>query len=95
MKPAKNMPTLTLYGVNYTWMVSKNAEFYQVETPNIKVHILYMKGSWRYICYAKNPEKKRVFEGKAFPLQLKVLPRINEFLHILTEEEVLWTWGAL
>lgn len=95
MKPADHLPTLTLYGVNYTWQVSTSGAFYQLRTPNITADIIYLKGEWRYAFQALRPENKRILLSprKSDHRFEEAMECVLWTLSLFTEEQILWRWS--
>lgn len=91
MHPISGLPTLTLYGIKYSWMSFDPWRVYRLCTPNIIIEINKTSGIWQYTIYAINPESRIIITGQWFDL-VNAVNSAGAQVERFTEEEILWKW---
>lgn len=85
----KRLITETIYGINYTWRYDDIAQTFNLRTPNIDAYIYEVGGNWEYHVYSYEPVTIRVLTGKDWNRDVAIEQAV-QFLHTLTEEQILW-----
>lgn len=95
----KEPTTITLHGINYTWRANRTLGWRRLRTPGILAGLTEVRDSYEIGYFVRTVARagynsRYLFSGETTS-SITAFTKVETFLHLLTEDAVLWgeeTW---